>query len=621
MNSRRFTLEIFLYGLALILAVCLRLADLGRTPLSDPEATLALQARQISQTVTLTTGDHPTLAAHPGYILLTGLVFALFKDSNTLARLWPALAGSLLVLAPFFLSRKPTPGLIPPIAGIILAFGLATDPGLVTISRQAGGPMMAVSFSILAISLWMYQKPLLAGIMAGLALLSGPMVIPVGLTIALAWLLVRFLGYPRLKPIEQEAVIPTPEASREHTDDASVSQTWLLAPSSPQSNNRVLMRVFMISVGVVILVAGTLFLRFPEGLAAWVQEIPAYLNGWTTPTGIPGSKLIVTLAIYQPLALLFGLVGAIRSFFNPKARSVNAQGEHVRATTLILILWAILALLVQSLYPGRQVSDLAWVLVPLWGLAAMELERFWPEKSTHPVSLAQAILTLILLALLWFNLATMVRYPTDSREFLIREAVLLGILALIGLTAALVALGWSWQVSQRGLVFGTGAALCIYTISVLWGASYLRMNQPQELWNSSPGIGQADLLQSSLHDLTNWHSGGDPKNIDLVVTVDSTALRWLLRDYIQAKFITQIGVENLPAVLITPQTQSLPTLVSSYRGQDFVWWTRPGWQAALPAEFLPWFTYRDAPVAEEKIILWVRSDLFPGDSTNGQPEQ
>jgi len=105
-------------------------------------------------------------------VLLTGLLFFLFGDSNAIARLWPALAGSLLVLLPWtfrgYLARYPAGR----IAGLVLAFGLALDPGLVAASRLAGGPMLAAGFGLLALGFAYDRRSLPFGILGGLALIG-----------------------------------------------------------------------------------------------------------------------------------------------------------------------------------------------------------------------------------------------------------------------------------------------------------------------------------------------------------------------------------------------------------------------------------------------------------------
>jgi predicted membrane-bound mannosyltransferase len=128
MTHRHFKLEGFLYALAFLLALGLRLTQLGAMPLTDVEAAPALQALHIAQ------GLKPALSPHPLYILSTSVLFFLFGGgTNFLARLVPALAGSALVFAPLLLGRitlRARPSLI-------LAFFIALDPGLTAISRHS----------------------------------------------------------------------------------------------------------------------------------------------------------------------------------------------------------------------------------------------------------------------------------------------------------------------------------------------------------------------------------------------------------------------------------------------------------------------------------------------------
>src|SRR5258708_24048829 len=153
-----------LYLLALLIALRVRLLQLGALPLTDLEAKWALQAYAVAQ------GSPPALGSQTAYILPTALAFFLAGFStNFLARLIPALVGSALVMVPYLFR-----GRLKPQPSLLLAFFLALDPGLVALSRQAGSSILAVTFALLAWGSWEHTKPRPAGIFAGLALLSGP---------------------------------------------------------------------------------------------------------------------------------------------------------------------------------------------------------------------------------------------------------------------------------------------------------------------------------------------------------------------------------------------------------------------------------------------------------------
>ena len=155
-ERRPINLEQVLALLAFALALAVRFLNLGAFPLSDSEAGWALQSLALASSST--SASQLIIGPQPAYIFLTTWLFALFGAPDFLARFLPALAGSLLVLVPFLFRRQ----LGRPVA-LIAAFGLALDPGLVTVSRQAGGPMMAVGFGLLALGLWNTRKSLLAG--------------------------------------------------------------------------------------------------------------------------------------------------------------------------------------------------------------------------------------------------------------------------------------------------------------------------------------------------------------------------------------------------------------------------------------------------------------------------
>ena len=213
MNSSPFKYEGWLYWLAFLIALGLRLIHLGTLPLTDSEARLALQALELAR------GEAPLLDSQPGYILLTGVLFGIINTTNFLARLLPALVGSALVFAPYFFRDK-----IKPRPALILAFLFAIDPGLVALSRQANGTMLAVTFLFFAWAMWRHQRLILAGVFAGLALLSGPSLWAGLFTLSLTWLFLWGLGFN--------------SAPNETTEQFPITNYQLLKPRKPPHHLR-----------------------------------------------------------------------------------------------------------------------------------------------------------------------------------------------------------------------------------------------------------------------------------------------------------------------------------------------------------------------------------------------
>jgi hypothetical protein len=582
MKHRSLDFEKALFGIALLLALSVRMLNLGATPLTDREAGWALQALQVARP-----GQFEgtlTLGPQPAYVFLTGATFALFGATDFWARFWPALAGVLLFALPLFFRRELGRG-----AALIMAFGLALDPGLVTVSRQAGGPMLALSCSLLALGLWHTRKPAWAGILGGVALLSGPSLAAGALGLGLAWA-VASAWQRRLE--KRFAEVYAPPQPKTTSIPATRADLWTA----------------LLSGGAILLVIGTGLLRYPQGLAAAFGALPAYLNGWGVPTGVSPWSSLLALQVYQPFAVIFALAGLVRWILR-----WYQEMEFRPYPFLLPLLWTLISLALALLYPGRQVSDLVWTLVPLWTLAAVGLASYLPEKKPHVISLVQTAVVLILAGLAWNTLITTDQLAVSPGVTLVwvRLAILAGVAALGALTTALVALGWNWPVSRDGLVWGLSAAFIIYLTSAMWGAAYLRPNQPEELWSLPPAPGQARLLQASLSQLSTWDSGFND-TAEVISTVDVPSVRWLLRDFPKAHFIASLSPGERPALIITLQAAETPELAAAYRGQDFTWWVSPGWDTPLPTDFITWLTFRQAPLVNEHIILWARADLFPG---------
>ncbi len=583
MNVRNLSYEHALILLAFLFAMGLRFFNLGAAPLSDTEAGWALQALQAAKDAV--PGETLILGPQPAYILLTSALFSLLSSTNFLARFWPALAGSLMALLPFFFSADLRRMGVGRFTGIIFAIGIALDPGLVALSRQAGGPILAVAFLLFGIGLWQSGKPVLSGISLGFALLSGPPVLTGIVSLAFAYTLSRWLG-SRSGPnaYQDEAWIPD-------------------KTTAPQKSG---LQVLLAICGTILL-AGTMFFRFPEGLAAWIDTLPAYLHGWVSHGGVPALRVLAALLVYQPFALIFAVVGILYNLLNGRL------GERRYAAILSFAIFALLLILV---YPSRQVEDLAWVLAPVWALAAIKLSDYLSLPENPLIAFGQAALVVVLLALFWLTLAGLARTVPGAEELGARLGIMIGIIALGGLTSVLISLGWSWETARNGLVWGASIAFGAFLFATLWGASQLRPNQPAELWNVADGTGQANLLLETLGDISEWHTGFR-QQIDILSETSAPSLRWLLRDYPNARFDTEPATGDLPSVIITPQEQQ-PILTSAYRGQDFVWWARPGWTGPLPPNIPLWIVSRQAPVEQDHLILWARSDIFPGGSVSSE---
>ncbi len=563
------TVEKVLIILILLLGAALRLVNLGQAPLSDSEAVLALQSLDLAR------GQAGEIGATVGAVVLTGLGFFLFGSSNFLARLLSASAGCLLVLAPVFFRHK-----LGRAAALLLMLGLAIDPGMVAMSRQVDSPMPALGFAALALGLAYQRRTLLAGIFAGLALLSGPAILVGALPFGLAWGLLQLLERPVAMVASPDSTAST--AGRQLTDTG--------------------LRTLAIAAGVTVIVLGTLFFTVPESLSAWGALLPTYLRGWTEISRLPALRMAAALPVYHPLALIFGSIGAARGWLRRKRLE------------RFLGLWFLLAFLLALIYPARQMGDLVWALTALWALAAIELgDILWVEAPPRSIALVQSLAIVLLLAMFWMNLTSTAQLLNDLQGWLMRLAMLAGLRVLGGVLTVLVAMGWSWNVARQGLVWGTCVGLGIYGVSVLASASQVRVPGQYELWQPVPRTANADLILLTMQNLSEWNQGLT-KTLDVTLAVDAPSLQWLLRDYGALTLLPERqwgGIQGAPAVVIARLMDSTPKLTEAYRGQDFAWWESPAWQGALPPDFTRWLTTHQAPLWQDSVVLWARNDLFP----------
>lgn len=585
-DLEKLTAEQALYALAFSLALGLRLLLLDHSPLTENEASWANQAFALSR------GESAILGPQPLYVLFTTLVFWLIKAGEAWARLLPVLSGSLLVLLPPLFRPWSGDSLLARRASLVLAFGLALDPAQVALSRQAGSSMPALAFLLLAIGLGVSRRWRLAGITAGLALLSGLQFWQGLLGLVLTWGAVGLLA--RRSPVFSRLQAPPAMTGSEETPPSSAA----LSP----------VRTLLIYASGVILLGGTLFLRFPQGLSAFASIFPAYLQSWIPASSdlLPAPALRLPLALFytQPVVVLFAILAILRLWLSKESSALYNLGRK-------LSLWAALAFILALLNPNRQVSDVVWALIPLWALAALELASCVPgetERDDLPIVLTLTAVTAILMALFLYNL---LRLFTLGAQPWLFATVLGGIVLMILVISLIIAAGWSFAVARLGFLWGITLVLGIPMLSNLWYSGFTAPSQPGDLWGHPPAAGQVTDFLQTLGDLSEWRTG-HRNEIDTLVTVDSAALRWQLRSFPNVAFSTGIVPGSMPSVVITAQEQTSLDLALAYRGQDFTWWQYPGWSGLLPVQWLDWLYFHKAPGTAQQIILWARGDLFPG---------
>ncbi|MGB9673883.1 MAG: hypothetical protein ACPL3P_07060 [Anaerolineales bacterium] len=581
-HQQKTTLEKLLFLSALLVAGLLRFTNLGQSALTDREASLALQSLQISH------GQIPTLLHQPLLILFNSLLFFLFQSSNFFARFLPALCGVLLILSLYWLEPY-----IPRTVTLILAFALAIDPGLVSISRQVDSSIIVLTSLSFFTVFWVRQKFWASGIMLGISLLNGTASIFAVVILGLALLI--SLGFEK-----QIQVL--------HPDHP------LFGKIRPDSHG---ILSFLGALVLTIILVGTGFFWVAQGLSAAVGGIIDFFRGWVINSDLPASWMLLTLAIYHPIAVIFAGIALLRTFL---AKDDQNQANGFQR---FLSIWFIAALGVVLLYPHRQMNDLIWAIIPLWIIAAFELQYlFFPLEPPAYIPLLHGGAIFIFFILFGLQIAAYsLVFPYNHLDW-IRLATIISTLILIGLVTWLVYIGWAKRAAYQGLALGWIFAMLIYTLASTVGVAFsLPQSQTfrQELWKPYPQIGDADLVSKTIHDLARWNTGNE-HNLAITIAVNSPALQWLLhtqqtlQTLPEENALTIFNTQELPhpQVLMSRMIAANPPGTIAYRGQDFNWWIPAPWASSSLPNPLDWLLYRRAAWQPEKIILWARSDLFPG---------
>ncbi|HET9909452.1 MAG TPA: hypothetical protein VFQ23_22590 [Anaerolineales bacterium] len=571
MNSSRLRYEGLLYCFAFLLALGFRFIQLGASSLTDSEANLALQALQIAQ------GKSPLLDPQPSYILFTSILFAVIESSNFIARFVPALVGSTLVFIPYLFREK-----LNPRPALILAFLFAFDPGLVALSRQANGTILAVTFLLFAWGLWINRRVISAGIFAALALLSGPSLWAGVLSLGLIWLFRR-------------------GTKNESDGDQSQATRWEEV------------RPVFLPLIVTLLLGGTLFFVSPNGLSAWLLSLPEYLRGWVSPSAITPSRILLAFFAYEPLGIFIAALAIIRGF--------RTRSDQLNR----LSLWLGIALLLGIFY--RQPAELVWVIIPLLTLAALELSRSLKVHAEERVEVGIVVLAVfVLLVYIWFNVSNIAVNPYVQIPAVMpffgqvqnpRYIIIAGASAILVVCLMMVGFGWSPRTARLGAAWSFAIFFSLYSLAAAWGASGLRNPTGVELWSPDPKPLHERLLISSVNDVSEFSLGHIYSQPVTILGIDSPALEWALRNRTVEK-VSVLDPQVAPPLVITPPMNEL-SLPSAYRGQDFTWRQTPVWDQIRNPDWWSWLVYRQLPRENETIILWARDDLFPDARETVQP--
>ncbi len=551
------------WGFAIILLVAagFRFALLGTYPLDDQQANIALQALSVSR------NESVRLSGEPGYIALTSVLFDLFGASGFWARFWPALLGTCAVLLPV-LYRK----WLGSSTALVLAALIALDPVMIGVSRSAGGTMLALVGVIAALGFWLNRRPVLSGVLLGIALTGGSGFWPLGLITVGIIAMWRNLFTNR--------------------DDAGLNG----AGSSKSV-------VIVLSVAAVSsLLLSTLFFSLPNGISAIGSSVVEYFSGWGEfDSRLLAGNSLAWLIIELPLIAL-GIWGFVDGMLK-KEQLARFMG----------VLWA-LTLVLTLLNPGTASSHFVWVALPMLILAAKKLSKLvrLPNVENRLIFIVELTLFLALVIFSFLNSLNLVNNayltPEETRNRII--GTFLPIILLAAMTV-LFAWGWSYSSTRNGFVTGIVVLLVVGLVSNAWKSAGLG-SRPQFEFLFSRGfpLGEQPLL-TTVKDISISRTGYADRIDIQVIGLEHPSVFWVLRDFNEVISASVPDPNSAPSLVLT-NVETRIDLPASYRGQKILWSVNPDYAAMQPIDWIRWSLFRLTPASNTELILWAKNDLFPG---------
>lgn len=553
-----FTVEVALYAGLAMLALGVRLAALGRFPLSLPEANTALAAWRAAQG-----GAWRPEAYSPLLFDANLLLFWLTRAGDGAARLLPALAGVALVALPYAARHAVGRG-----AALAMAILLAFAPSWVFFSRANDWPIVAAALAAATlVSVDRYRQSglasdarLAAGTLA-LGLLAGPGIVT-PLVVAGAYGLLWARRHPILGPARLRG----------------------LASGAATRANAV------IAVGVLVAVGSALWVN-PGGIGAAANLVWRWFGALVPAASGPSwSELPVALLTYEFLTVGLAVVGMVVGLLRRDPLDQFLAG------------WVALALVLGTLLGHRGPEWLLDVLLPLVVLAGRGGAYLWGALRGE-VTWADAAALVVALALGTFALLEIAAWlHTTQQPFLIYGLFVVGVLVLAWVGF------WLWgqplQAARVGTIVLAFLAVGL-TVRSTTAVAYQTARDPRE-----PLVGRATLTDGrdmeALVTLLSDRMTGDQHALDVAYERDLDPWAgWYLRAFPAAR-VGAVGSRAM--ALITGPTEG-DVRPAGYVGQRFVltatWPEQP-----LPVrEYLRWFLYR-APVGEVErsyLRVWVQA--------------
>jgi len=603
------SLETIFYIALVALTLLIRFAELDTVPLTNAESAQALSAwRAIQPEASL----EPNATSSPLLFALQSISFGVFGGSESAARALTVFGSALLILTPLLFRDGLGRG-----RALMLSFMLTISPVLFAASRFSSPVVWSLLLAVIGLwSLWRFSLDRRPSYGVGAitafactALLTEPGGIVLLLILGGAGLIAALTAGSSQGDYKFEA-------DAQPKSDSGQTSIWATLRALPYASGAAM-------AALTVIVVSTAFLVHPDGLSSISELIGGFLRGFTTPTpNAPALFPIVVALFYEPFVWLFAIFGVI----------VAAQRDRMNTATRFLIGWVLMAIVASALFRGATADHALWLIVPLAALATQAVVALFSDYEKNHLwqipTWARWVVALAMLAILAvFTLALqdagrlIVQSPDGALSSLNNDttSVILMLIPILFtvITFFLVASVWNDRTALQGMGIGLFIFAMISSFGSGWRIAVEGADRPNELWHTEIVTRDTFLMRETVIDIARRETGGFPE-LEIAALADPNGtIAWQVRDFKNARFITDISEGIGAPVVIAPTLNNDPSgdLTQTYVGQDFIIERAWSIDTVQATEFSAWWTQRRTRVAETentRYVLWVRGDVYQG---------
>lgn len=516
------------------LALFVRTWALGRVPLNDAEAGLALQALALTSNTEVSSNALAS-AANPLFTTAQAIWMSIFGATDATARWLPALAGVVLCLLPASLRREMGPARA-------LAFGglLALSPTLWFIARQSDGAQLAWT---LAFGVWCVWG---TGARAEIGSTERT---------GVGWLLVGLL-----LACGVDAVTP------------ALTVAAVLAAGNHLSRVQINARAALIAAGACVIGATGFGLRLPglgdmfNGYALWFAEFTSAQppQGATGMWPLPVLRGMAGFLLNEPLIWAGAIAGGGMVALNWRTqRDSSREASSVDAPNIVRtamrhiglwLAWAGTGLALHILTQSRTVDGFLPVLIGCAALASAAIERALAELADRrqwvPIIAVAGISAIMLV----YGFMGVLLYAGQGEIAWLLTALLAAL--MVSGIAIVATMTLNAHAALAGIGIAAGICLTLYTLS-----AGIRLTQTGPDNPAEPYIVRATLpgmrdLRDTLADVSA-RASGEPLAISIELPESAPpSLKWAVHEWRRATITSQPGTAE---TLLTPVGASVQT--------------------------------------------------------------